>query len=222
MFTKFFDFEKFNYSVKNEYPYKKGLQVVSDIVLFIIKKLKKDIVIGIDGGSGSGKSKFAHELTKKIGEKNVLLIKLDNYCIGIKRLKKIDKNKFLNTQNWERPITRDLNIFSKDLTNLKLGKNVNLPKYSLSMGEREGSVLSLKNKVIIVEGIFALNENLINLYDISIFIDSKESDRFRRRLERDTFDNITDLYDYLKKTVSNMHQTYIKPNKKKAQIIIKN
>ncbi len=222
MFSKFFHFEKFNYSIKNEYPYKKGLEAISDIALFMVKKLKKDIIIGIDGGSGSGKSKFAHELTKKIGEKNVLLIKLDNYCIGINRLKKIDKNESINRQNWERPITRDLDNFVKDITNLKLGKSVNIPKYSFLTGEREGSDLCVKNKVIISEGIFALNEDLIGLYDISIFMDSKEPDRFKRRLKRDASGSIPDLRNYLINTVSNMHQLYIKPNKKNAQIIIKN
>jgi len=222
MFSQFLQFKKLEHSVQMKFSYESGLGFACETLLFAIKNLKKDIVLGIDGGSGSGKSKFAYELTQKVGEENVLLIKLDNYCIGVKRLKEIDKNELTDIQNWERPITRDLDFFAKDLKDLKLGKSVSLPKYSLLTGEKDGSVLSFKNKVIIVEGIFALDEKLDNLYDISIFVDCLENDRFSRRLARDTFDNIPKLQEYLLNTVSNMHQLHIEPNKRRAKIVVEN
>lgn len=176
----------------------------------LIKPDKKIYIIGIAGGSGSGKSFIA----KKISESfPALIIRMDDYYV---------RGKFKD--NKDIPEALNLELIKQNLVDLKKGKEIEKPVYTF--GLHKDSIEKIKAKsVIILDGIFALNSLFINQLDFKIFVDAEESIRLSRRITRDIDERGFTKEHVLKRwseSVQPMYLKYVLPQKEKADLIIEN
>ena len=147
----------------------------------------RSLIIGIAGGSGSGKSTIAKALQKKIHENNLLIIKQDSYY---KDLSHISYQKRI-IQNFDHPDSIDFDLLYQDLSKLKNNFTIHSPVYDYKTHTRnENETKKIENaKVIIMEGIFALhNQKIRDLLSIKIYVDTPSDIRLLRRIKRDMND----------------------------------
>lgn len=182
----------------------------------------KTTIIGIAGGTASGKTTVAsrlYEETKKYGSVNV--IRIDDYYKDQSNLSLEERRK----TNFDHPSAYDKDLLVKHLNDLKKGISINKPTYDFTISTRSDIVEKIEPcNVIIVEGImaFAIPE-LRDMYDIKIFVDTPDDIRFIRRLSRDiekrgrTVDNVINQY---LSTVRPMHLSFVEPSKVYADLIV--
>ena len=140
-------------------------------------------IIAIAGGSGSGKTTFARELQKELGDHNCGLIYQDSYYID--QSDKFDKDG--GSVNFDHPDSLDFDLLAKHLGELKKGKAIDVPIYEFASHSRKvESILFPCRKIIVVDGILLLSQEVLRpLFDRSYFIDCPEDIRYERRLNRD-------------------------------------
>ena len=140
-------------------------------------------VLGIAGGTGSGKTYAAKSLLNEYPQDRILPISMDSYY---KDLSHINYTRRVE-QNFDHPDSIDINLLEKHLEQASKGKKISIPIYDFSNHVRLGETVSISNaKIIIVEGIFALHfSQLRKLYTLKIFMDTPENIRLERRLVRD-------------------------------------
>lgn len=181
----------------------------------------KPILIGITGGTGSGKSTVSKKILSSINETNITIIEQDAYY---KDQSKLSFEKRVKT-NYDHPLAFDNELLVKDLQRLLNGENINKPIYDFERHNRkEESILVEPKRIIILEGILVLFEEKIReLLDIKIFVDTDSDVRVIRRILRDinhrgrTLDSVVNQY---METVRPAHIQFIEPTKKHADIII--
>ena len=181
---------------------------------------KDCILIGIAGGTGSGKSTFTNRIKKQFGD-DVTVIYHDNYYrrrddIPFEERKKI---------NYDHPDALETDMLIEHIKQLKAGKSVVCPVYDFSVHNRSDKTVVIKpSKVILVEGILVLqNPELCNLLDIKIFVEADADERILRRVLRDVEERGRDLrgiIDQYLTTVKPMHYRFVEPSKAKADIVI--
>ena len=178
------------------------------------------IVIGIAGGTGSGKTTITKKIIQHFGG-NVSVVYHDNYYKEHHRLSYEERTKL----NYDHPDAFDNELFIEDLKKLKRGEAIRCPVYDYSIHDRSEKTVYVKPaKVIIVEGIliFACKE-LCDLMDIKIFVDTDADVRILRRIVRDVRDRGRSLESVVNQylgTVKPMHEQFVEPSKRKADIII--
>lgn len=178
-------------------------------------------VIGLGGGTGSGKTTVAKKLREKLTPKSCEILPMDNYYKDMSHID-LEKRKMLN---YDHPDVIEYKLLRNHLEDLLSGKTVEIPTYDfVSYVRKPEKILFSPPEVIIVEGIFALYyEDICNLYDLSVYVDAESDIRFIRRLTRDvderkrTMQSVVDQYV---KTVKPMHDAYVEPTKRRADIII--
>lgn len=178
-------------------------------------------VIGLGGGTGSGKTTVAKKLREKLTPKSCEILPMDNYYKDMSHID-LEKRKMLN---YDHPDVIEYKLLRNHLEELLSGKTVEIPTYDfVSYVRKPEKILFSPPEVIIVEGIFALYyEDICNLYDLSVYVDAESDIRFIRRLTRDvderkrTMQSVVDQYV---KTVKPMHDAYVEPTKRRADIII--
>lgn len=178
------------------------------------------IIIGIAGGTGSGKSTLANNIRKEF-ENNITMLSHDYYYKSHSELS-FDERKKLN---FDHPHAFDTDLLIDHLHRLKKGEVIQRPNYSFVKHIREDETVEVvPKKVIIVDGILIFeNKELRNMMDIKIFVDTDADIRFIRRLTRDvrdrgrTLDSVIEQY---KTTVKPMHEEFVEPSKKYADIIV--
>ena len=171
-------------------------------------------VLGIAGGTGSGKTYAVKSLLKEYPQNSVLAISMDSYY---KDLSHINYENRIG-QNFDHPDSIDINLLENHLKQAFKGDKINIPIYDFSNHVRLGKTVSISNaRIIIVEGIFALHfSQLRKLYTLKLFMDTPENIRLERRLVRDvrergrTIKSIKDQYD---STVLPMHDKYVESSK---------
>ena len=181
----------------------------------------KHIIIGIAGGSGSGKTSVAKALVKDMHLNGTVIIEQDWYYKDLAHLPQEERMKW----NFDHPDSVEFDLLINDLKKMLNGETVDVPQYNYVTHSRAKETLTIKpQKVILVEGIMVLYEpKLRELLDIKIFVDTDADIRFIRRLKRDIYkrgraiDNVIDQY---MKTVRPMHETFVEPSKRFADIII--
>ena len=141
------------------------------------------ILIGIAGGTGSGKTSIAKYLLKEFDNDRLIVIQQDSYYKDNSNLP-MDKR---NQQNFDHPDAIDIELFNKQLVSLLNGKPVKVPIYDFSTHNRSEQQQFVKSsKIIVIEGILTLYfESLRKLMNIKVFIDVPNKIRFKRRLSRD-------------------------------------
>ncbi len=181
---------------------------------------KDCMLIGIAGGTGSGKSTFTNRIKKQFGD-DVTVIYHDNYYrrrddIPFEERKKI---------NYYHPDALETDMLIEHIKQLKAGKSVVCPVYDFSVHNRSDKTVVIKpSKVILVEGILVLqNPELCDLLDIKIFVEADADERILRRVLRDVEERGRDLrgiIDQYLTTVKPMHYRFVEPSKAKADIVI--
>ncbi len=181
------------------------------------------LIIGITGGTGSGKTTIVEEIKKEFIKSDIGFISQDSYYNDNGDLSFEEKNKI----NFDHPEAVDFDLMINHLNLLKNGKNVNQPIYSFFEHNRtEKTKLIKPKKIMVIEGLLILtNKKLRDLIDIKAFIDSKSDLRFNRRLNRDINErgrSEEEVIELFNKRLNEMHKLYVEPMMKYCDIIIDN
>ncbi len=178
------------------------------------------LVIGIAGGTGSGKTTITKKLLEKFGDE-VSVIKHDNYYKAHHSMTYEERSKL----NYDHPASLDTDLMIEDIRALKSGREVHCPVYDFTIHDRSDETELIKPaKVLVVEGILIFaDKELCDEMDIKIFVDTDADVRILRRIIRDvkkrgrSLDSVVDQYLC---TVKPMHEQFVEPSKKNADIII--
>ena len=178
------------------------------------------MTIGIAGGTGSGKPTITRRLLQKFSS-NVSVIYHDNYYKAHNDLN-YEQRSLLN---YDCPDAFDTELMLRDLKRLRAGEAIRCPVYDYTIHNRsEKTVLVKPSPVVIVEGILILQDpRLCELLDIKIFVDTDADVRILRRIVRDVRDrgrSLESVVDQYLTTVKPMHEMYVEPSKRNADIII--
>lgn len=183
--------------------------------------MKKTILIGIAGGTGSGKTSVANAILAEFSSSEVVLIQQDSYYHDLKHLH-LDERA---TVNFDHPNAVDFNEMCENLQSLIDGQTVQIPMYNFNTHTRTDDTITIGNHhIIVLEGILALfDEKIRNMMDIKLYVDTPDDIRIIRRIKRDinkrgrTFESVVEQYY---NTVRPMHQQFVEPSKKYADVII--
>mgnify|MGYP001445054576 CR=1 FL=1 len=182
------------------------------------------LLIGIVGGSGSGKTSIAQELIRRMGELSLdsLLLDMDAYYAPLELV----RSRFGDQPiNWDHPHAFDLELMAAHLAALRKGQSIRKPKYDFTVSDRIGWEEPLKpGRVVVLEGllIFALPELREHL-DIKIFVDTDADIRILRRIQRDTLERgrtLESVIDQYLGSVRPMHLEFVEPSKRWADLIV--
>lgn len=181
------------------------------------------LVIGIAGGTGSGKTTVVRNILKKLNSENVLVLSQDNYYKDHLDLSFAEREKI----NFDHPRSIDFDLLTQHVNELKEGKMVEQPVYSFITHSRTDETINTHPKnVIIVEGILVLTHpELRDLFDLKIFVHADPDERLIRRIQRDIQERGRDLDEVLTRyrtTLKPMHEQFIEPSKNHADIIVPN
>ena len=180
----------------------------------------ESIIIGIAGGSGSGKSTFTNRIKNYFGDEVVVLYH-DNYY---RRQDGIPFEKRVKV-NYDHPDSLETDLMVEHLKMLKAGKVVDCPVYDYSQHNRSDQTIRIEPKpVILVEGILLLaDERVRDLLDIKVYVEADADERILRRISRDVKERGRDLDGIIAQyltTVKPMHYLYVEPTRAKADIVI--
>lgn len=195
--------------------------------MFIVNKLLWEsvymsdiIIIGIAGGTGSGKTTITRKIMQNFGGE-VSVIYHDNYYKAHHSMSYEERSKL----NYDHPDAFDTELMISDLKKLKNGETVCCPTYDYTIHDRAAKTVTVKPaKVIVVEGILIFeNKELCDLMDIKIFVDTDADVRILRRIVRDVRDrgrSLDSVVNQYLTTVKPMHEQFVEPSKRKADVII--
>jgi uridine kinase len=181
------------------------------------------LIIGIAGGTGSGKTTVVNQIINQLPTDEVCVISQDSYYKETDSLSYDERKKI----NFDHPRAIDFELLVAHLKRLKKGEVIDQPVYSfVSHNRTQDSVKTHPRKVVIVEGILIFNnEELRNLFDIKVFVHAETDERLIRRMRRDITERGRDINEVLTRyqdTLKPMHQQFIEPTKNFADIIIPN
>lgn len=181
------------------------------------------LVIGIAGGTGSGKTTVVNQIINELPENEVCVISQDSYYKSTDSLTYEERIKI----NFDHPGAIDFELLEKHITELKKGEIIQQPVYSFVTHNRTKDYIETHpRKVVIIEGILIFNnKKLLDLFDIKIFVHADADERLIRRVRRDIKErgrDIDEVLDRYKNTLKPMHQQFIEPTKSFADIIIPN
>ena len=179
------------------------------------------LIIGIAGGTGSGKTTVVNQIIEELKNEEVDVISQDSYYQDTSHLNYEDRTKI----NFDHPKSIDFDLLVSHLKDLKAGKSIQQPVYSFKEHNRTAQTITIEpRKVIIVEGILILTHaDIREMFDIKIYVHADSDERLIRRLKRDIAERGRDLEEVLNRyqnTLKPMHQQFIEPTKEFADIII--
>ena len=182
--------------------------------------MKEIMIIGIAGGSGSGKTTLAKNISTHFGEK-VSVLRHDDYYRAQSDIPEEERARL----NYDHPSAFDTQLLISHLRALKQGQAIDSPIYDYTIHDRSRDIRRVEaTSVIILEGILIFeNKELLDLMDMKIFVDTDPDVRIIRRLARDvkhrgrTLESVIEQY---LSTVKPMHEAFVEPSKKNADIII--
>ena len=180
----------------------------------------QSILIGVAGGSGSGKSTFTNRLKNYFGD-SISVLYHDNYYRRQDHLSLAEREKV----NYDHPDALETELLAEHLRKLKQGKAIECPVYDYSVHNRTDEVIVIEpSPVIIVEGILVLaDDRICELLDIRVFADADADERILRRVKRDVEKRGRDIDSIITQyltTVKPMHYAYVEPTRSKADIVI--
>ncbi len=179
------------------------------------------LVIGIAGGSGSGKTTVAQEILNRVGADRIAFLQHDSYYKDLSELPPVQRAE----NNFDHPNSLETDLLRQHILSLCEGKAVKVPIYDFSTHSRtDRSFLVSPHRVILVEGILIfVDAELRNLFNIKIFVDTDADIRFIRRLQRDLSERGRTTESVIKQyqaTVRPMHLEFVEPSKRYADVII--
>lgn len=183
--------------------------------------MKNCIIIGVAGGSGSGKTTVAKNLVKAFKSEDAVLVEQDAYYKELNELSIQERS----SVNFDHPNSIEFTLLESDLKSLLKGRSIERPIYDFKTHSRKKETVTINpSKIIIVEGIllFAIPE-IRKMFDVKIFVDTDADEMLLRRIERDitergrTFESVRDQY---LSTVKPMYLEFCEPSKRYADVII--
>ena len=179
------------------------------------------IVIGVAGGSGSGKTTVVRRIVESLGSEHVTLLEHDRYYRDRNDLR-LEERAALN---YDHPDSLETDLLVSHVLDLKHGRSVDLPTYDFARyARRTAREVALPRRAIIVEGILIFADAALRrLMDIKVFVDTDADTRFIRRLERDISERgrtVQSVIDQYLGTVKPMHLEFVEPSKRYADIIL--
>ena len=180
----------------------------------------KVCIVGIAGGTASGKTTIVRMIKEKFGD-DIVVINHDSYYKAHNDLSYEDRTRL----NYDHPESFDTDLLIEDVKKLKNNIAIDVPVYDYTIHNRaDETVHVMPKKVIIVEGILILeNKELRDLMDIKVFVETDADERLMRRIRRDMVERARSIDSILKQyteTVKPMHEQFVEPSKKYADIII--
>jgi len=181
------------------------------------------LIIGITGGTGSGKTTVVKQIINELSEKEISVISQDSYYKDTSDLTYEERTQI----NFDHPKSIDFDLLIEQLAALKQGKTIQQPVYSFVEHNRVSETVNTSpKKVIIVEGILIFNSPVLrDLFDIKIYVHADSDERLIRRVKRDITErgrDLTEVLDRYQDTLKPMHQQFIESTKEYADIIIPN
>lgn len=184
--------------------------------------MKDILIIGIAGGTGSGKSTLTDRLKYRFGD-DVAVILHDDYYREQHDLTYEQRVRV----NYDCPEAFDTDLLIRHLNELRAGRGVDAPVYDYTIHDRSDKVRHIApTPVILLDGILILeNRELCSLMDVKIFVDTDDDIRILRRIERDVLErdrSLTSIINQYRNTVKPMHEKYVQPSRRNADIVILN
>ena len=181
------------------------------------------LIIGIAGGTGSGKTTVVHQIMNELPDTEVGVISQDSYYKETHNLSYEERTKI----NFDHPRAIDFELLVNHLKELKAGNIIEQPVYSFVTHNRtDDTIITHPRKVIIVEGILILSHpELRDMFDIKVYVHADSDERLIRRLKRDIAERGRDMNEVINRyqtTLKPMHEQFIEPTKAFADIIIPN
>lgn len=182
---------------------------------------KNPLIIGVGGGSGSGKTTVVNKIINGIGREKILIIEHDSYYRDLSHLPFSERKK----QNFDHPSSLETELMIRHLDALRNGYQIEIPVYDFVAHTRSDETIKASpKKIILIDGILIYSEpKLREQMDIKIFVDTDDDVRLLRRLKRDItergrdFDGVLNQYE---KYVRPMHLEFVEPSKRYSDIII--
>lgn len=179
------------------------------------------LIIGVAGGSGSGKTTVVRHIINSIGQENILLLQHDSYYRDLKHLPFKERTQ----QNFDHPSSLETELMIRHIKALKEGYQVEIPIYDFTKHIRkEETKVMDPRKIILIDGILIFSEKeLLEQMDIKLYVDTDDDIRLLRRIQRDIVERNRQLENVLKqyeKFVRPMHLEFVEPSKRYADIII--
>ena len=181
----------------------------------------KPIVIGVAGGSGSGKTTVVQEIARNFSSEQVIVIQHDFYYRDQGHLSLKERAAL----NYDHPDVLETDLLVRHLQELIAGRPIEVPIYNFATHSRENATKTVHpRKVVIIEGILILvDEALRDMMNIKVFVDTDADIRFIRRLKRDVAERERTVQSVIQQymdTVKPMHEEFVEPSKRYAHIII--
>lgn len=179
------------------------------------------MIIGICGGTGSGKTTIARRITQSVGRENVILVEQDSYYKDLADMPLDERRQ----ANFDHPDSIDGVLLAQHIEQLRNGETIEMPVYDFKSHTRSSEVNRIEPRpVVIVEGILIFADRKIaDLLDVRVFVDTPDDIRFIRRLQRDIRDRgrtVESVIAQYYATVRPMHNEFVEPSKRTADIII--
>lgn len=183
--------------------------------------MKKITIIGIAGGTGSGKSTVVRKIVEALPPDYVAVVPLDSYYNDTTSLTEEERKAI----NFDHPDAFDWKLLIKHVNELRNGIACEQPTYSYILSNRLPETIHVEPKpVIIIEGIMTLNnKKLRDMMDLKIFVDADSDERLIRNIQRDSIDRgrtVSMVVDRYLKVLKPMHEQFIEPTKRYADLII--
>ncbi len=183
--------------------------------------MKPTVIVGIAGGTCSGKTSVAKKVADLVGRDEVVILSQDSYYRDLKDLTPEERARW----NFDRPEAFDNELILSHLENLLAGREIAMPVYSFKDHARTGETILIPHRhLVIIEGILVLqNESIRKKLDFHVYVEEEADIRLARRLQRDEVERGRSaqsvLLQYLE-TVRPMHLQFVEPSKRYADIII--
>ena len=179
------------------------------------------MIIGICGGTGSGKTTIARSIVDAVGEGKVVLVEQDSYYRNLSDMPLDERHQ----ANFDHPDSLDSDMLVNHILRLKQGLSIEMPLYDFATHTRSDKIEVIEPRpVVIVEGILIFAEpRVLDLLDVRVYVDTPDDIRLMRRLRRDitergrTFERTLEQYE---RTIRPMHFEFVEPSKRHADIII--
>lgn len=179
------------------------------------------MIIGICGGTGSGKTTIARSIVESVSAQNVVLVEQDSYYRNLSDMPLDERHQ----ANFDHPDSLDSDMLVNHLLRLKQGLSIEMPLYDFATHTRSEKIEIIEPRpVVIVEGILIFAEpRVLDLLDVRVYVDTPDDIRLMRRLRRDitergrTFERTLEQYE---RTIRPMHYEFVEPSKRHADIII--
>ncbi|KRO08268.1 uridine kinase [Paucilactobacillus hokkaidonensis] len=194
---------------------------IKEMQVSLNEKVKRPIIIGVTGGSGSGKTSVSQAIYKQLAGKSIMILQQDTYYNDQTQMSMAERQ----AVNYDHPLAFDTDRLISDLKKLLSNQAIEMPVYNYAEFTRSTeTILTQPRDVIILEGILILDDQrLRDLMDIKVFVDTDDDIRIIRRIQRDMQErgrSLQSVIDQYLATVKPMYHQFVEPTKRYADIIV--